>query len=125
MNQRKLSFGEAVSRALTTNYCNFQGRSSRSEYWWFALFMFIVNFVVGFICGLADINPEAISIIISLAVLLPGLGLCVRRLHDVGKSGWYLLWALLPIIGAIILIVAYCDESEPYPNEYGGVPNLM
>lgn len=125
MEQRQLSFGEAVNRALTTNYCNFQGRASRSEYWWYALFILILNFAIGFICGITGFNVEIITAIVSLALLLPGLGLCVRRLHDVGKSGWYLLFGLIPLIGAIILIVFYCKESQPYANKYGDVPNLI
>lgn len=63
--------------------------------------------------------------IVGLALLLPSLGLCVRRLHDIGKSGWWWLLALIPIVGAIILIVWFCKDSQPTENQYGPIPNLV
>lgn len=123
MYQRQVDFGEAIKRALTVNYCNFSGRSSRSEYWWFMLFQFIIGVAIGIIFG-DDTTSKVVSGIINLAFLLPGLGLCVRRLHDIGKSGWWVLLALIPLVGAIILIVWYTKPSTPYPNEYGPVPFL-
>ena len=74
---------------------------------------------------IGDSAGDVLSGIVSLALLLPGLGLCVRRLHDVGKNGWFLLLALLPIIGWIILLIWYVKPSEPMPNQYGVVPNTV
>lgn len=63
--------------------------------------------------------------LVGLALLLPSLGLCVRRLHDIGKSGWWIFISLIPIVGWIILLVWYCKDSQMAPNEYGDVPNLV
>ena len=128
MYQRQVSFKEAVVRALSQNYCNFSGRASRSEYWWFYLFSCIVSWVVSIIVSLfsSDLSTMYIaSMIVGLAFLLPGLGIAVRRLHDIGKSGWWLFISLIPLIGAILLLVWFCKDSEMEPNEYGPVPNLV
>ena len=63
--------------------------------------------------------------VVGLAFLLPSLGIAVRRLHDIGKSGWWMFISLIPLIGAIILIVWWCKDSQMEPNEYGPVPNLV
>lgn len=124
MFQRKVSFKEAVMRAITVNYCNFNGRASRSEYWWFCLFAFIVGVVVEIVFSFSTTTMTAVSGIVSLALLLPGLGLGVRRLHDIGKSGWFLLLALIPFVGAIILLILFCQDSVKNENQYGPVPNV-
>ncbi|MDE5632621.1 MAG: DUF805 domain-containing protein [Muribaculaceae bacterium] len=124
MNQYQVPFVDAVKRAVTVNYCNFNGRSSRSEYWWYALAVAILNVVISTVLSGSPSVMQAVSGVITLGLLLPGLGLAVRRLHDINKSGWYLLLALIPIVGAIILIVWFCKESEPQTNQYGPVPNV-
>ncbi len=124
MLQRQLTFQEAVQRALTLNYCNFNGRSSRSEYWWFILFTFVLGVLVGVVFSFSDTLYSVVSAVVNLALLLPGLGLAVRRLHDIDKSGWNLLLAFIPIVGAIILIVWFVKESDLQPNKYGEVPNV-
>lgn len=125
MIQRQLSFQEAVERALKVNYCNFNGRSSRSEYWWFTLFSSLVSAILPFLIGLiSDGLGTAVEWILPLALFLPGLGVSVRRLHDIGKSGWWLLIGIIPLVGWIILIVWACKESTMAPNEYGEVPNV-
>lgn len=123
MYQEQVSFGDAVKRALTVNYCNFDGRSSRSEYWWYALAIFILSFVINLIFGQSNAGM-IVSGIVSLALLLPGLGLAVRRLHDIGKSGWWIFINLIPLVGWIIFIVWMAKESEMVPNQYGPVPNM-
>ena len=123
MYQRQLTFGEAVKLALTTNYCNFNGRSSRSEFWWYALFTFILSSIISLIFSGSTL--QVVSGIINLALLLPGLGLAVRRLHDVNKSGWWVLINLIPVVGWIIYIVWVVKESDPVPNQYCPVPNLV
>ncbi|MDE6512253.1 MAG: DUF805 domain-containing protein, partial [Muribaculaceae bacterium] len=89
----------------------------------------IVSWVVSIVVGVAsDWNPGAISIgswIVALAFLLPSLGISVRRLHDIGKSGWWLFISLIPLVGAIILLVWWCKDSEMQPNAYGPVPNMV
>ena len=116
MYQKQLTFEEAVKRALTVNYCNFQGRSSRSEYWWYCLFTFVLGFILGLI-------SETLGGILSLALLLPGLGLGVRRLHDLNRSGWFLLLAIVPLVN-LILIYWFTQPSDPQANQYGPVPNM-
>lgn len=122
MFQRQVSFGEAVNLAFN-NYCCFTGRASRSEYWWFQLFQFIVAFCVGFVSELVGIG-NWLSGLVSLVFFLPGLGLCWRRLHDIGRAGgWYFI-GLIPVVGWIMLIVWLATESEMQPNRFGDVPNM-
>lgn len=105
---------------------DFSSRSRRKEYWMFTLVSLIISFVLGFIDGFAGLElAEDVGIlgtIYGLLILIPGLSLAVRRLHDVGKSGWWILIALIPIIGAIILLVFAVQDSEPQPNQYGPNP---
>ncbi|MDE7409555.1 MAG: DUF805 domain-containing protein [Muribaculaceae bacterium] len=125
MYQRQVTFKEAVVSAIQQNYCNFSGRASRSEYWWFCLFNFILSTVIGIAFCWSQDTLNIVSCIVNLALLLPSLGLAVRRLHDIDKSGWWLLIALIPIIGWILLIVWYCKDSQMETNQYGPVPNLV
>lgn len=123
MQQRQVSFSEAIKSGFS-KYCCFTGRASRSEYWWWVLFTFIVGVIVGVVFG-DGTTGAIISGLVSLALFLPGLGLGVRRLHDIGRSGWAILLALIPIVGAIILIIWFIKDSVPVPNEYGPVPNVV
>lgn len=125
MYQRQLNFGEAVQRAVTVNYCNFQGRASRSEYWWFFLFCFIVGAVISGLFFWSETAETIVRGIFSLALILPSLGLAVRRMHDTGRSGWWILINLIPFIGALIFIYFAVQPSQPVPNQWGGVPNLV
>jgi uncharacterized membrane protein YhaH (DUF805 family) len=91
---------------ITKHYFDFQGVASRKEYWMFFLFNVIIAFVIGFVAGL--IRIPVISTLYSLAVLLPGIGIAVRRMHDIGKSGW---WVLAPFYNIWLL----CQPSKtPY-----------
>ncbi len=109
--------------AVLKKYAVFSGRASRSEFWWFVLFNIIVSFVLGFIEGLIGMSNEygygPLSGIYMLAVLLPSIGVAIRRLHDSGKTGWWLLLSFVPIVGAIVLIIFYVLDSDPGANEYG------
>ena len=118
-----MGFGDAVRNALMNNYVGFKGRASRSEYWWFVLFTIIVNFIAT--AFPSDITPNPTSIIVSLAIFLPSLGVIVRRLHDLGKSGWWILLAIIPIvnfIGIFVILVFMVMEGEEHTNQYGEVP---
>ncbi|MBQ8237409.1 MAG: DUF805 domain-containing protein [Oscillospiraceae bacterium] len=108
-----VSFVDAIKLAFT-RYAEFGGRSRRSEYWWFTLFNMIVSFVI------SAIIPD-FAWIWSLAVLVPGLAICIRRLHDVGKSGWFYLWMLLPLVGWIIILIQFCKDSTE-DNQWGPNP---
>lgn len=124
MQQYQVSFGDAIQRAFN-KYCCFTGRASRSEYWWWILFTSLVGFGFGFLTFTVSEAFEYLSDIASLAFLLPGLGLVWRRLHDINRSGANLLWAFLPIIGWVILLIYLTKESDPYDNQYGPVPNMI
>ena len=104
MYQYQVTFSEAIQRAFN-NYSNFTGRASRSEYWWFYLFGVLVSWGCSLIGVITFGSDSAFNGLFSglwaLAILLPSLGLGVRRLHDTGRSGWNLCWAFLPIIGTI------------------------
>jgi uncharacterized membrane protein YhaH (DUF805 family) len=114
-----MTFVGAVKDGFS-KYVTFSGRSSRSAYWYWALFAFIVA-VVATLLDLA-IGSQVVSIITTLALLLPGLAVGVRRLHDVGRSGWWILIALIPLVGAIVLLVFALQPSEG-PNRFGDRPD--
>jgi len=118
-----MNFSEAISSGFQ-NYVNFSGRAQRSAFWYWALFVFLGSFVAGIldamIFGIDAYAP--ISGLFGLVVLLPGLAVSVRRLHDIGRSGWWLLIWLVPLIGWIILIYWYCQPGEPGFNQFGRNP---
>lgn len=108
-------------------YADFSGRARRKEYWMFVLFnaivAFVISFILGLIAGLTDIAALAnLSYIYTLAVLIPSLAVCVRRLHDVGKSGWMYLICLIPVVGWIWLIILFCTDSQKGSNKWGDNP---
>ena len=119
-----MSFVESIQTVVLQKYCDFKGRARRSEYWWFELGYCILS---GVLSGLGQNSMifSVISGIVSLALLLPALGVSVRRLHDIGKSGWWLLIELIPVVGLIIIIVWQCKDSEPGDNQYGPNPKGM
>lgn len=114
-----MSFTEAVQSGLT-NYVTFNGRSSRSAYWWFWLFTFVAVIAAEIVSAI--IKSPVIYLIVALALLLPSLAVAIRRLHDTGRTGWWLLIGLIPIIGTITLIVFYVQDSDG-PNQYGDRPD--
>jgi uncharacterized membrane protein YhaH (DUF805 family) len=108
-------------------YAVFSGRARRREYWYFFLFNIIISIVLAVIDGVTgSFSPEAgmglLSGIYTLAVLIPGIAVSVRRLHDTERSGWWLLIALVPLIGAIVLLVFMVQDSKPGQNQYGVNP---
>ena len=115
-----MSAADAI-KSVFSQYVGFKGRARRSEYWYFVLFNFLVSFVLSSLGSFVE-ALKFLPAIWSLAVLLPGLAVCVRRLHDIGKTGWLLLLALIPIVGEIILIVWFCKDSQPGDNQYGPNP---
>lgn len=102
-------------------YAVFSGRARRKEYWMFVLFNFIIAFVLGFIEALAG-GPGVLANLYGLAVLIPGIAVSVRRLHDTNRSAWWLLIGLVPFIGAIVLLIFMVQESQPSENRYGPNP---
>ncbi len=111
-------------RKFWLNYFDFNGRSRRADYWQ----VFLVNLIIGVILGAFANIPfvggvfDVLAVLYSLAALIPGIALGVRRLHDIGRSGLYYLFALIPIVGAILLIVWFATDTEPGNNSYGRNP---
>ena len=99
--------------SVLKNYATFTGRARRKEYWMFVLFNIIFSFAFGFICGLAGV-PD-LAQLYTLVVLLPSIAVGVRRMHDTGRSGWYLL---VPIYNFILAVT----EGDKGDNEYGADP---
>lgn len=99
-------------------YAIFNGRSRRREYWFFFLFNIIIAIVIGVVEGFLG-SPGVIGILYSLAVLIPGVAVSVRRLHDIGRSGWWLFISIVPLIGLIVLLVFMIMDSMPGQNQYG------
>ena len=118
---KTMGFIEALENVVVKNYANFRGRARRSEYWYFAL----ANFLFGIVTGLLSVKvPEVMYLvwIVGLALLVPSLAVCVRRLHDIGKSGWWYLVGFIPYIGALVLLVFFVKDSQPGENKWGANP---
>lgn len=120
------TMGQAISSCFS-NYAKFTGRACRAEYWYFTLFNFIVSFALSLIFSALSLSSGNASLTFipylwTLAIFLPSLSVSFRRLHDTGRSGWNILLALIPLVGAIILIVFVCQDSQPGENRYGNNP---
>lgn len=115
-----MTFQESVSTVLS-KYKDFTGRASRSEFWWFALFTMIVNFVASLL-DQAIIGIGLLDTLAALALLLPSLAVGARRLHDIDKSGWFMLLALIPVVGWIVLIYFNVQPSQQATNQFGAPP---
>lgn len=107
-------------------YATFNGRARRKEYWFFALFNLIFTLVAAVVDNLlGTVSATGVGLlgtIYLLGVLIPALAVTVRRLHDTGRSGWWLLIVLVPVIGPIVLLVFMVLDSKPETNEYGANP---
>ena len=112
-------------------YIDFWGRARRKEYWMFTLWNVVI---IMFLAALASIGteigsdsfvsyiPMVLYLLYGLFILIPSFTVSVRRLHDIGKSGWWILIGLIPVIGSIILLVWYCREGQRCENEWGPDP---
>lgn len=113
-------FMDSIKLAVTKKYVEFNGRATAKEYWYFIIMNFALVFVAFFIGGIIgdDVGSSILGWIVILGLALPGWGICVRRLHDAGHSGW---WVLLTgnMIGMIVLGIL---KTQPFPNQYGPVP---
>tara|TARA_B100000767_G_scaffold273384_1_gene303327 strand:+ start:1317 stop:1775 length:459 start_codon:yes stop_codon:yes gene_type:complete len=120
----------AVEICFREKYFDFTGRSSRSEFWFFLMFnIFFVSIInavllyVGSLFGIwGGLISSVLSLIVSVIFVLPLLSVSARRLHDVGKSGWFVLILLIPLLGLYLLIKAYANEGETTINYYGRLP---
>jgi uncharacterized membrane protein YhaH (DUF805 family) len=109
-------------------YAEFSGRSQRKEYWMFFLFNIIVAVVLGIIEGILGLSGMVagaygpLTVLYELAILIPSIAVGIRRLHDTDRSGWWLLIALVPIVGAIVLLVFFVSDGTRGPNRFGPDP---
>ena len=120
-----MSFQDAVRTTLTTKYATFTGRARRSEYWFFALFNVIVSIISSAIDRAIPGDIQIVGTIVGLALLVPGLAVGARRLHDTGRSGWWQLIGLVPLVGVILLIVWFATDGHPGPNQHGPSPKYQ
>ena len=102
-------------------YAVFEGRAQREEYWMFVLFNVLILFALNFLEGLVD-GPGVLGLLYSLAVMIPGLAVSIRRLHDTNRSGGMLLILLVPLLGAVVLLVLMAQDGTPGDNQYGANP---
>ena len=115
-----MNFQDAVKSALTENYANFNGRAARPEYWLFFLF-YIVVYILGIV--LDSITGFGLfTLIVTLGLLLPSLAVGARRLHDTGKSGWFQLLYIIPVLGFLIMIFFLVQQGDALENKYGAPP---
>ena len=116
-------FSEAVKTCLVDKYATFSGRATRSEYWYLVLFGYLLAFIIVFV-GMSVESPElmiGLSTVLGLILFVPSLSVCVRRLHDTGRSGWWYLLILIPYVGGIALFIIFCLKSDDN-NKYGPKP---
>ena len=119
---RNMGMMEAVKSAFS-NYVTFSGRARRSEYWFFTLFNMLISIAITIVTVISGIPAIGyLSYLYSLIVLVPGWAVFVRRLHDVGKSGWNWLWLVVPVIGWILVLVWLATDSQSGSNQYGSSP---
>ncbi len=144
-----MTFSESVKTVLHDKYATFNGRASHSEYWWFFLFnsvisvpLLVLGMIIGAVfgfsasgicgsgmseCGLVGLGTGVgigyvLVLLYGLAVIVPGIAVAVRRLHDTGRSGWWYLISLVPSVGDIVLLVFMLLASTPGDNVYGPNP---
>jgi uncharacterized membrane protein YhaH (DUF805 family) len=106
-----LTFIDAVQSCLR-QYANFRGRARRPEFWWFMLFALLATLAASLLLG------DVANALVTLALLLPGLAVSARRLHDIGRSGWWQLVSIVPLVGWVIVLYWYVQPSEPVPNRF-------
>ncbi|CAH0530935.1 Inner membrane protein YhaH [Allocatenococcus thiocycli] len=106
--------------AVLKKYAVFNGRARRKEYWMFFLFNLLITIVLEIIDGL--LGTALIGAVYGLAVLVPSIAVTVRRLHDIGRTGWWVLIGLIPLLGLIVLIIFAATEGNRGRNEYGSDP---
>ena len=109
-------------------YAEFSGRSQRKEYWMYTLGLIIVYVVVGFVEGILGLTGMIggaygpLTALLLLGTLIPGIALGIRRLHDIDKSGWWLLIAFVPLIGSLVLLYFFVTDGTAGPNQFGADP---
>ena len=115
-----MNFSQSISTCMS-KYVTFKGRASRSEYWWFFLFALLIGWGAEIVAAIAytgqDLTGEILSLIVSLVFVLPSIAVGTRRLHDIGKSGWWQL-LYLTIIGGILVLVWLSTDTKSAGDKY-------
>ena len=111
-----MTFTDAVKSGFD-HYAKFDGRATRPAYWYWVLFAVLAGIAANIVD--AAIGTTALSVLVGLALFLPGLSVGIRRLHDTNRTGWWFLIALVPLIGFIVLIIFFVQDSDVGPNDYG------
>jgi len=123
-----MNFGDSIKSGFN-RYFDFSTRSSRSEYWWWYLFNILSTYALLFLGGaLVNMGMDAgafLMFIWSIILIIPSIALAVRRLHDTDRSGWWLLIAIVPLIGWILLIIWYVTEGTSGDNRFGADPLIV
>ncbi|MDY4173732.1 MAG: DUF805 domain-containing protein [Bacteroidales bacterium] len=111
-------------KVLKENFANFSGRARREEYWYYSLAVFVISAILSVLskAGIVGVIFSILSFLFSLCILIPGIAVSVRRLHDTGRSGWWLLLCLIPLIGQIVLLVFMVTEGQKGENKWGDDP---
>jgi uncharacterized membrane protein YhaH (DUF805 family) len=112
-----VGFGDAV-RGAVRNIFTYYGRASRSAFWWFALLEVIAYLIVSWISDVSTVAGIIVDIVVALPMILAGIALAVRRLHDGNRTGWWWWIGFIPVVGGIILLVFYLLPGTPGPNRY-------
>ena len=113
------AFKDAIAR-----YVDFKTRSTRSQFWWFMLWSVIISIAASFVDVALGMGGDSgpVGLLASLALLLPALAVTIRRLHDIGRTGWWVLIQFVPLVGIIVIIVFACTKSQEHQNEWGMPP---
>ena len=117
-----MGFTEAVRSALVERYADFQGRAPRSELWWFLLFSLLLGAAVGAVAAVGETLSGILNLVVSIALLVPTIAVQMRRLHDTDRSGWWILIGLVPLVGAVVLIIFYLQRGTGGDNRFGPDP---
>ena len=118
------NFVEIALFEIIKKYAKFEGRANRPQYWYFVLTQFLAFFILELLCVIPFVNIIAFLalLVLGLGLIVPGIAVSVRRLHDTNKSGWWLLLCFVPFVGAIVLLVWMCSEGTKGANKYGDEP---
>ena len=115
----EMGFGQAISAGFS-NYVNFSGRACRSEYWYWILFIIIADIVAAIIDQALGI--QLVTGLFGLVTIIPNIAIAIRRLHDLDRTGWWILLGFIPLIGWIILLIWYVTKGTDGPNRFGPDP---
>lgn len=110
-------------KSFISRYTDFKGRSARSEFWWVVLAIFIANIIIGLMTALVgDTLGGILSLLFTLAIIIPYIALGIRRFHDLDKSGWWFLTLLIPLVNLVIILIFFTQKGTAGSNQYGPDP---